>query len=157
MLHLEVILQSCGLLICGRLHDNIGLPFNPDYKNETVKLPQDNLNLFTGSAREIGGKISASKTKWYLLEFLWDTAGKWRLADHATNLTIDFRDGRIPIQWLLPSQTSRILWVWIASDGYSQKQTTHIRKITTSWADRVRSGHTRRENAWHYFQTTIKK
>ena len=65
--------------------------------NKIVKLSQGSLDLFTGSSGATGGQLSALKTKWYLLEFLWYTAGKLRLADHSSNLIIDSRDGRIPI------------------------------------------------------------
>ena len=130
-------------------------PLTP--KNETVRLAQDILDLFSETEISIRWQLSTSKTNLYILKFLLDTAGKWRLSEHSPDLTIKYWDIRIPIQWLSPSQDSRILWVWVAPNGSSQEHTAQLRKITTSWANRFRSSHTRRENAWHYFQTTIKK
>ena len=106
-------------------------PSPPTPKNKTIKLDQYSLNLILGSVIATGGQLSASKTKWYLLEFIWDTSGKWRLEDQSTNLKIDSQYGRIPIQWLPYSQASRILEVWITPDVSSKEQTSQLKKITT--------------------------
>ena len=55
------------------------------------------------------------------------------------------------------SAAQRILGVWIAPDGNNNTQVKELRKITESWADRVRSGYIKKEDAWYYFQTTVKK
>eukprot|EP00957_Ditylum_brightwellii_P021170 1596203-Ditylum_brightwellii.AAC.1 len=43
----------------------------------------------------------------------------------------------------------------MAPDGNSNKQVEELREITEKWADRVRSSHIRKEDAWHYYSTTI--
>ena len=58
MLHLKGILQSCGLLIYGRLHNNTGLPFTPNSKK--LK-PQSNSIYYLPIFRSI--KINRRKTK----------------------------------------------------------------------------------------------
>ena len=46
------------------------------------------MDIFIISAQSIGGQISQDKTKWYLLEFIWDSAGKWRLADNGAHISL---------------------------------------------------------------------
>ena len=41
----------------------------------------------------MGGKFSVQKTKWYLLEFTWDPAGKWHLAKNNTHLSLKTKKG----------------------------------------------------------------
>ena len=53
---------------------------------DATKISQEGLDLFSGSAQATGGQVSAKKTKWYLLEFKWDKAGKIWLADHEAEL-----------------------------------------------------------------------
>ena len=81
-------------------------------KNDTVKSSQEILNLFTRAPRATGGQIRTSKTKCYLLEFLWDLYEKLRLSDNSPKLTIDSKDVRKSIECLLTSQAYRILGVW---------------------------------------------
>ena len=52
----------------------------------TLKLYQEELYLYSGPAQAMGGKFSATKTKWNLLEFKWDKAGIWRLAENEAGL-----------------------------------------------------------------------
>ena len=43
---------------------------------DTAKLSQNELDVFTGAVRETGGQVSALKTKWCLMEFIWDSSDK---------------------------------------------------------------------------------
>lgn len=45
----------------------------------------------------------------------------------------------------------------MAPDGSSAKQAKVLQEKAKQWADRVRSGHIRQEEAWHYYETTIRK
>ena len=58
MLHLKGILHFCGILICGKLHNNIGLPFTPNSKK--LK-PQSNSVYYLPIFRSI--QINRRKTK----------------------------------------------------------------------------------------------
>ena len=55
---------------------------------ETVKQAQKSLNIFGGAAKATGGKVSAEKTKWYLMDFKWDPEWKWRLEEREATLTL---------------------------------------------------------------------
>ena len=122
----------------------------------TIKLSQSGLDLFSGAAQIIDGKVSVNKTKWYLLEFKWDATGKWSLADNKAGLFLNPPDGLQKIERLPPSQASIILCVWIAPDGSLTEQTNQLRTITSLWEKIVRSGHIRESETWYYFHTTIK-
>lgn len=130
-------------------------PFPPT--EETTKLAQEGLDLFIGVAKAMRGQVSEIKIKWYLIEFKWDAAGKWKLANNEATLSVETEEGRIPIKRLPVTQAYRILGVWVAPDGSLGKQTKQLQNVTSEWADRVRSGHIRRKDAWHYYQMRVKK
>ena len=60
---------------------------------ETIKLAENYLNIFAGAAKATGGKVSAEKTKCYLMDFKWDPEGKYRLSDREATLTIPPQEG----------------------------------------------------------------
>ena len=70
----------------------------------TIKLSQSGLDLFSGAAQKIDGKVSVNKTKWYLLEFKWDATGKWSPADNKAGLFLNPPDGLQKIERLPPCQ-----------------------------------------------------
>lgn len=79
------------------------------------------------------------------------------MVDREATLTVETAEGRKELECLPISQPSRILGVWMAPDGNSKEQVRQLRKVTEEWADRVRSGHIMKADAWHYYQTTVKK
>ena len=54
---------------------------------ETVKLAQKGLNIFSGESRATGGQVSTEKKKCHLMDFKWHPEGKWRLSDREAKLT----------------------------------------------------------------------
>ena len=60
---------------------------------DATKISQEGLDLFSGSAQATGVQVSAKKTKWYLLEFKWDKAGKWRLYDNEADIFLQNPSG----------------------------------------------------------------
>eukprot|EP00957_Ditylum_brightwellii_P071247 5415925-Ditylum_brightwellii.AAC.1 len=65
--------------------------------------------------------------------------------------------GKRKIKRLRNDTASPILGVWMALDGSSTKQRIELEKITTAWAEQVRTGHLKVSDACHYYQTTIQK
>ena len=55
-----------------------------------------------------------------------------------------------------PNKVSRILGVCISPDGSSKEQTRRLHQIKSSWSDKVRSGHIKKQDSWYYFQSTVK-
>ena len=92
----------------------------------------------------------ASKNSWYLMEFEWDQHGKWKLVNNEAELYINTKEGRRKINWLPTETASRILGVWLTPNGCNKRQVEELKKTTSNWADRVRSGHIRKEDAWFY-------
>eukprot|EP00957_Ditylum_brightwellii_P161785 12317965-Ditylum_brightwellii.AAC.1 len=45
----------------------------------------------------------------------------------------------------------------MAPDGNNTTQVKELSKITSQWANRVRSGYIKKKDTWHYYSTTIKK
>eukprot|EP00957_Ditylum_brightwellii_P111345 8492247-Ditylum_brightwellii.AAC.1 len=89
---------------------------------ELVAITHSKIDLYTGLARATEGQIGPDKGKniWYLLEFVWDNAGCWKLVDNDARLFIDTRKGRIEIERLPSRAASRILGVWMSPNGDSK-------------------------------------
>lgn len=126
---------------------------------DIVHMAQQEIDLYAGLAQATGGQISPVKGKnsWYLLDFAWDNKGGWKLVDRTAELWVDTSGGWKKIERLSCSTASRILGVWMAPDGSSKQQATVLREKAEKWADRVRAGHIKSEDAWHHYVTTIKK
>ena len=118
---------------------------------------QEALDIYVGGVAATGGTVHPTKTKWYLIEFRFDKNGKPEYVENEAALYVETRQGRKPIERLPVSAASRILGVYIAPDGNSEVQVKELRKKTEQWADRVRSGHLPKADAWHYLHTTIKR
>eukprot|EP00957_Ditylum_brightwellii_P057389 4351420-Ditylum_brightwellii.AAC.1 len=88
------------------------------------------------------------------MEFEWDKPGKWKLVEKEASLYVDIKKGRIKIDRLATSTAQRILGVWIAPDGNNKTQVKELRSIAEQWADRVRLGYIKKEDAWYYYQST---
>ena len=88
--------------------------------------------------------------------FKWYSEGKWRPAYRGATLTILLQEGGKEIEILSPKQASIILRAWISTYGSSKEQTRQLHQITVSWANKVISGHIKKQDAWYYFQSTVK-
>ena len=55
---------------------------------KTVKLAHKGLGKFPGTTLETGGQVSVTKI-FYLIDFTWDSAGKWCLSNNDTQITLD--------------------------------------------------------------------
>ena len=78
-----------------------------------IKLSQEVLDIFSGSTHYTGRQVSATKTKWYLLVFKLEKAGKLRLAHNKADLFMQTPAGPQKIERLPPSEASKILGFWI--------------------------------------------
>eukprot|EP00957_Ditylum_brightwellii_P062819 4766668-Ditylum_brightwellii.AAC.1 len=89
---------------------------------ELVAITQSKIDLCAGLARATGGQISLDKgeNSWYLLEFLWDNAGCWKLVNNDARLFVDTRKRRIKIERLPFHAASRTLGVWMSPNSDSK-------------------------------------
>ena len=74
-----------------------------------MKLDQEGLDILSGVEQAMGGQVSALKTKWYLLDFSWDKAGNWWLADNEADLFLQTPEGPHKIERLNPFDASIII------------------------------------------------
>lgn len=131
---------------------------SPDWSTgQVMQRAQEALDIYVGGVAATGGTVHPVKTKWYLVEFKFDKSGRLHYVDNEARLTVSTRHGRQEIERLPTSAASRILGVHLAPDGNQRDQVLAMRRKTETWADRVRSGHIQRQDAWHYLQTTIKR
>lgn len=70
---------------------------------------------------------------------------------------VETRQGRQPIQRLDASVAAEVLGVFMAPDGNSKAMKKAMRGKAENWADRVRSGHVRVDEAWDILQATLTK
>eukprot|EP00957_Ditylum_brightwellii_P068950 5233442-Ditylum_brightwellii.AAC.1 len=59
--------------------------------NKMISTAQKELTLSSGLARATGGSVSPEKGKnsWYLIEFKWDKAGKWKLVNNPRDIYVN--------------------------------------------------------------------
>ena len=87
---------------------------------ETVKLAQKGLNIFSGESKATGVQVSTEKKKCHLMDFKWHPEGKCRLSYREAKLTPQSKYGGKEIEILSPKKSPRILGVWISQDGSSK-------------------------------------
>ena len=105
--------------------------------------------MFSGVAQTTGEQVNANKTKWHLIGFKWDATGKWCLANNKEDLFLNTPKGPQKLERPPPYQSSRILGVCISPDGSPTKEMKQRRLITSSWEDKVSSGHIKKSDTWY--------
>ena len=60
----------------------------------TLEIAQRGLDIVSGTARATVGQIRLHKIKLYCLEFIWYSAGTWRLTNNETHLSPPYPIGR---------------------------------------------------------------
>jgi hypothetical protein len=125
---------------------------------QVINKLQEAVDLWEHWLKTTCGAIVPEKTAWWLVSFWW-SGGEWRYAlidDFPSNLYVDNISGeRKKIRRLESHQAYKTLGVFIAPDGNS---TDHFNKLLTlamSWADAMRTGFIRREEAWLAVNSTI--
>ena len=150
--------------------DVIQTAATPDTSSwEIADQAQIGLNRFVGGVRATGGDPQPKKCWWYLIEFLWKD-GLWSYVEDAPQEGDDSDDEDVmqmnvtdtsgnvqQIERLNPSVAKKTLGVWLAPDGNNRKAVSELRRISEEWADRVRSGHITREDAWIGLTQRIRK
>ena len=122
-----------------------------------VDRSQRSTDLYIAGMRVTGGKAQPKKTKCYGMEIRW-RGGKWSYSRSSSPL-IDMATprGRRSIERLPVNKAMEILGVMLAPDGNSRDQVKKLRSITEEWASAVKSRHVRNDEAWEYYQTTVRK
>ena len=61
------------------------------------------------------------------------------------------------LKLLKPNDGQKMLGVWLSPDGSNNKQIEVMREITTSWAEKARTGFMRKTDAWQAMIMTVTK
>lgn len=121
---------------------------------------QDGLDLWEGGIWATGGAIVPEKSDWVLVDFEWSTNGRWtyKQASQRNKLYVKGPNRvRSPLKQL-DSNTGRLtLGVHIAPDGNWEDQVQYLRDKSKDWAEHIRTGHIRREDAWRSLTHCITK
>ena len=88
-------------------------PYTNTPTKDTMKLSHEGLDLLSGAAQAMGEQVYETKNKWYLLDFKWYRAVKWRLADNEPELFLQNTVVPQNIEQIYPFEASRIIGVWI--------------------------------------------
>jgi hypothetical protein len=127
---------------------------------ETVPEMQEVVDRWEGGLRATGGALVPSKSYWYLLDFHWQN-GKWHyrsIQDMPGNIHIrDTNGSRVMLTRLEPSDARETLGIMIAMDGNCDAEILHLRAKAEEFADQLRTGFIRKNDAWYALTATIMK
>ena len=120
-----------------------------DYIDITDKL-QAAVDLWEKCTELSGSCMVPAKSWWTLVDFTW-TKGKWKYATEFEDAELIIKDAERQnrtLRLLEPSESQKMLGVWLAPDGNNCKQIVEMRLSSTQWAERVRTGAISPSDAW---------
>jgi hypothetical protein len=128
---------------------------------EVLVQMQAGIDLWGGLIKATGGAFSLKKSRWWLIDFKWNTDGTWSYATNEDNpgviLAEDF-DARIKeVTRLAPSKAFKTLGVWIAPDGNQTRAFQEMCNVAVKWADQIRVAYLQKHDAAYALQTSILK
>jgi hypothetical protein len=125
-------------------------------KGEEIRV----VDCWEGSVRATGGALVPAKSYWYLLDFKW-IRGAWRYRSKEAmpgEITIRGVDGvRVTLERLEPSEARETLGVYIAMDGNWREQIQALLEKTIQFAEQLRVGSVKPNEAWYAFIVTVMK
>ena len=129
-----------------------------DYMDISDKL-QAAVELWQKCTEVSGGCLVPAKSWWTLIDFTWDK-GRWKYVSEFEEAELKIKDivGRnTQLNLLKPSEGQKMLGVWLSPDGSNDKQIEVMRGITTSWAEKARTGYMSKTDAWQAITMTVMK
>ena len=127
---------------------------------EVIPEMQEVVDRWEGGLRATGGALVPSKSYWYLIDFKWRN-GKWLYRSRQEmpgDIHIrDSDDSQVLLTRLEPSKARETLGIMIAMDGNSNAEIQHLRNKAEEFADQLRSGFIRKNDAWYALTATIMK
>ena len=134
-----------------------GLNFE-DYREITGKL-QAALELWEKCTEISGGCLVPDKSWWTIIDFTWEK-GRWKYVKEFEEAELRIKDAQginRPLKLLQPNEAQKMLGVWLAPDGNNEKQIEVMRDKAVKWAEKVRTGHTTKSDAWQALTMSIMK
>jgi hypothetical protein len=133
---------------------------NPDARGRDVLLEMQNvLDHWEGGIRATGGALVPEKSYYYVIDSVWEKEA-WRYAtieECPGELSIRDVDGdnRVTIARLDIHESREALGVWNSPDGKNTTEFLKLKQKSKQWAENIRIGHLRRDDAWEAMNTTI--
>ena len=126
---------------------------------ETLARMQNGVNLWEELIKATGGVMAPHKSWWYLVDFIWKK-GKWTFRDAGAGKSLSAHDATGTVHnltYLLPSEVTKILGVYMALISNDSKQVQYLKEKTSKWGDIIRAGHLSPTEAYLMAITTIWK
>jgi hypothetical protein len=127
---------------------------------EVIGLMQEILDCRGGLLRATGGALVPKKSYWYAIDFQW-TESSWKyrtISDIPGNILITGVDGkRVVLTRYNPEVAKETLGVMQAMDGNSKAEITHLCGKSDKFADDMRIGFRKKNDAWYALTATILK
>ena len=143
-------LKICGLAYVDNT-DMLATSQNND-PVQTVEKMQDIIDSWEGVAKVTGGTIKVEKSWWYLINYNWSEDGIWTYETDNTStqhLTATNATGEKKILKQIPiHQGQKMLGVHLTPNGSNKLQFDKMKEKVTLFAERVRTGHLHRHEAW---------
>jgi hypothetical protein len=128
-----------------------------DSLSTAIKL-QRAVDTWEGGLKVTGGALGPEKSYWYLVSFNWN-GGKLSYAPAndtpATLYMNDIQNVRKAVRRISTSDAEETLGVWIAPNGDTRVQCEKLVEKSRIWADHMRTGSIRKDEAWLAMQSTI--
>ncbi len=122
---------------------------------------QAGVNTWEGIIDATGGALAVEKSRWWLIDFIWDEKGNYRYAtieDTPGQLTVKDWDGIVkPIQRMEPTEAYETLGLWMAPDGNLDEQFDRLLTMVKRWSDRIRTSYLRKHDAAYALKVTVLK
>lgn len=120
---------------------------------------QSCINRWEGGLKATGGAIRPDKSFVSPVSFDFNAEGEYRYQTaEEIGIEITVADHTDTVEQLAiknPADAECTLGVYLAPDGSNTIQKKELRKKTKEWADKIRTGHIRKEDALRAFNTTI--
>ena len=121
---------------------------------------QEILDRWGGLLRVTGGALVPKKSYWYAIDFKW-TGSAWKyrtISDMPGNILITGINGeRVVLTRLNPDVAQETLGVMQAMDGNNKAEILHLRGKAEEFADAIRTGFLKKNDAWYALNSTILK
>jgi hypothetical protein len=128
---------------------------------EILEQMQAGVNLWEGIIDATGGALLVEKSRWWLIDFLWDENSEYtyaKIADLPGELTVKDFDGIVKaIQRMEPDEAFETLGLWIAANGSLDRQFETLLDKVKKWSDKILTSFLRKHDAAYALKVTVLK
>jgi Reverse transcriptase (RNA-dependent DNA polymerase) len=121
---------------------------------------QANFDTWVDSLMSTGGDVSGEKSTWYAMIHSWRN-NQWHLLSAKNALADLFKTLPNGTREMLTrrecSEATKALGIYFAPDGNMKAQVEYLTNKARTWAEQIRCGFLRRQEAWYSLTTCIMK